>query len=929
MTVDISDPTVASEDQLQEIEKFHGVSLRDTPTELLQFVVDQSKSAGNLAFRDHRYQEAVKLYSQAIAGAPKDASLFANRSAAYLMIGAKQEAHNDAAKTTKLKPDWPKGFFRLGMASLSMYEYGRAAAAFARGLRLDPSNKDLAARKATAEAHSKYEDACLQAQLGTHRRNLVLKLRAARRHELQDGMERQFKQSMTAPDWEMEDYDWRVLPCSSLRQWHSSSRRRFDHFTKILTLERPTFFPGSKLKRLNKARFMADPRARMLMGYVSALADLANPKAALPLLADERRLAAYEAAIVAALEEQPGAHILVLGAGSGVLALMAARAGAGRVTAVERSRMLYRMARQALDANLDAPGAANIRIVDCQLRGVGVQGESLPAEEQNALGSDVLGMGLLGALDYASAHLLKRGARVAPMFLRVRAMLVEMRITDVSGFDLSGLNRYRWNPSHEKIDLSRVPHTRLSNAFTAIDLDLQRRVDSLSGGGLEDGAILEILWESDRTLKVPATCSGRWNAVVFWFKGAKVLVRVRQDAGQLHFSAKRGAKRPRHAWVPRWHFDMVLDGQRNEAYQRAIRRAIDIKRGLGAKEVSVLDIGAGSGILSLMAARAGADRVTGAEIGQHMCDVAAEAVVLNGYAGKCIMINKDVRRMDAAAKPDGTPPDMEQKANVCIFEVFDSGLMGEGVLHLLAWAHARLLTPDCTLVPMAATVYCQPIQMRTQRVLGFDMAQANRWRWRPEYEGLDLGHIRSQWKALGPVTEVFAFDFYEAEANMQAAETTVRLTAHTHGTCNAIAFWFNLHLDEETELHTSPYTDKGPTWQQAVQCVEEVHLVPGQRFNLVAKHDTYGLSFALQTDKPAAESGMGRGSENAPPLWDPWWKATFEEVGKVNEKLSRAAVQNPLEYRATALAAVQIGSRPHDLGLDAEQAAAFCTRFMS
>lgn len=49
----------------------------------------------------------------------------------------------------------------------------------------------------------------------------------------------------------------------------------------------------------------------------------------------------------------------------------------------------------------------------------------------------------------------------------------------------------------------------------------------------------------------------------------------------------------------------------------------------------------------------------------------------------------------------------------------------------------------------------------------------------------------------------------------------------------------------------------------------------------------------------------------------------------MNEKLSRAAVQNPLEYRATALAAVQIGSRPHDLGLDAEQAAAFCTRFMS
>ena len=31
-----------------------------------------------------------------------------------------------------------------------------------------------------------------------------------RRRELQEGMERQFKQSMTAPDWEMEDYEWQA-----------------------------------------------------------------------------------------------------------------------------------------------------------------------------------------------------------------------------------------------------------------------------------------------------------------------------------------------------------------------------------------------------------------------------------------------------------------------------------------------------------------------------------------------------------------------------------------------------------------------------------------------------------------------------------------------------------------------------------------------
>ncbi|CAL8464828.1 g4363 [Coccomyxa elongata] len=641
--------------------------------------------------------------------------------------------------------------------------------------------------------------------------------------------------------------------------------------------------------------------------------------------------------------------------------------------------------KHVLAANVDSPGAARVHLIDRPLRCIGVQGEDLPPDVQRSLDeaakhqaspeegdestrtssssksavaaaeiSDaaallperadvlvtdlldhrVLGMGLLSAVDYASSRLLKRGARVVPTHIRVSAMLVEMRITQVSGFDLLGLNRYRWNPGNEKIDLCRVPHKKLSGTFTAIDIDVQQRVDSLSG--FPEAHLPEILWESDNTLKVLATCTGRWNAVVFWFTlnthgdnsvttwsdsgTAEVCTSwqqcvqyldetpVTKDTGQLHFAAEPGAKRPRHAWVPRWHFDMVLDEQRNVAYEKAIARAIEIKRALGCKDVSVLDIGAGSGLLSLMAARAGADRVTGAEVGQHMCDVAAEAVVMNGYAAKCLMINKDVRRIDVAAKADGTPPDMEQKANLCVFEVFDSGLIGEGVLHLMAWAQARLLTPDCTLVPMAAMVYCQPIQMRTGRVLGFDMAQAN----------------QSQWKALGPVTEVFAFDFYEAEANMQVAEVSVRLTAHSQGVCNAIAFWFSLHLDEETELHTSPYEEKGNTWQQAVQWVEEMSVVPGQRFSVVAKHDTYGLSFTLQP-----ESSSDNVPERSVPLWDPLWKATFEELGKINENLSKGTVQNPLEFRATALAAVQIGSRPHDLGLDAEQAAAFCTRYMS
>lgn len=58
------------------------------------------------------------------------------------------------------------------------------------------------------------------------------------------------------------------------------------------------------------------------------------------------------------------------------------------------------------------------------------------------------------------------------------------------------------------------------------------------------------------------------------------------------------------------------------------------------------------------------------------------------------------------------------------------------------------------------------------------------------------------------MTEVFAFDFYEAEANMQPAEVALPLTVTATGTCNAVAFWFSLQLDEETELLTGPYEEK-------------------------------------------------------------------------------------------------------------------------
>ena len=60
----------------------------------------------------HIVAEAIRLYTQAIAGAPKDAELLANRSIAHLSADNREEALQDAVDALKLRPDWAKAHYR-------------------------------------------------------------------------------------------------------------------------------------------------------------------------------------------------------------------------------------------------------------------------------------------------------------------------------------------------------------------------------------------------------------------------------------------------------------------------------------------------------------------------------------------------------------------------------------------------------------------------------------------------------------------------------------------------------------------------------------------------------------------------------------------------------------------------------------------------
>jgi predicted RNA methylase len=693
-------------------------------------------------------------------------------------------------------------------------------------------------------------------------------------------------------------------------------------------------------------------------------------------------------------------NVLTLANGGGGIIPMCARASAAtQVHAIERNRFLYRMAKQCVRSNAavnfaeSTPPPPPIHLIDQKLelcRADGAEGgkrssskvvkNDADADEEEVSEEDAvsaaadgetaretvmsspadviltdlmdhaggLGLGLLPAIDHAGAHLAHPTSVVVPSRLRVMAVLIELRMDGVSGFDLRSLNAYRWHPQAAKIDLEGEPHRVLSAPFEVTDLNLTQRLraaatkaaeeaeekggsensgnnksSSSGGGGGSGGGAAD--WEQDVTLTIPATAEGAWNAIAFWFEadmgggdilrscppppwnnptptdtpsaassaftfasggrsttgtagaagaakdtnryfdanswgtavqyldelyvdeGESVEVCVRRDATQIFFASSPPPTRPRHANIPQWHYDMLNDAGRNDAYNSAIAAAVTRRKGKGpGRRVDVLDAGSGSGLLSMMSRRAGADHVTACEQATHMTDAGEETVCMNGYGGDILCLNRDVRRVftqesdglvRGGLKPDGTQVEMERPADIMVYEVFDSGLIGEGVLHILAAARRRLLAGDATLVPCRAMVYAQPVEMRVGTVRcgpdpggggggdsdcassnpggpnggevgdgevgggdsdacpAFDMSQANRWRWRPDYEGVNLEKCRDKWRALGDPVEVFEFDFYDVCAEeLRPAAANLDVKVNAEGVFNAVVFWFELHL---------------------------------------------------------------------------------------------------------------------------------------
>jgi len=310
--------------------------------------------------------------------------------------------------------------------------------------------------------------------------------------------------------------------------------------------------------------------------------------------------------------------------------------------------------------------------------------------------------------------------------------------------------------------------------------------------------------------------------------------------------------------------DMLHDEERNLKYNLALQKAIHSKKSKG-QPVRVLDIGTGTGLLSIMAAQANATSITACETFQPMVKCAREVIAHNQCQDKINLIPK--RSTDITV---GATGDMSEKANILVTEVFDTELIGEGAIGTYNHANKFLLTDDSIAVPARATIFAQLVE--SPLALSWNRAQTIKFLGHELTPPPDVVHCPGngavhdiqlsqmnpkEMKFLSEPVPVFHFDWNSKKPIPDDECKPVSITSTAAGTVQAVLMWWSLDMDCEGEIILScappwshpdgeqlPWRDH---WMQAIYYLPtDFHIQSaGEELCLMSYHDEYSLWFGL------------------------------------------------------------------------------------
>jgi len=279
--------------------------------------------------------------------------------------------------------------------------------------------------------------------------------------------------------------------------------------------------------------------------------------------------------------------------------------------------------------------------------------------------------------------------------------------------------------------------------------------------------------------------------------------------------------------TPDWHFRIVRDHKRNAAYDAALRKAV-------GPQSRVLDIGSGTGLLAMMAARAGAAEVFTCEQNAAVAEAAERVLEANGFAGRIKLIGKHSSELDLDR-------DLGGPIDVLVSEIVSNNLIGEGCLAVMEEA-APWLKPDGRMIPQAGIVR-----------VALAWSEAARKHAMGKAEGFDLSPfntlaVRAREHAVGDpeieirssTADLMRFDFLSG-GPFRPQET--RATVVSDGRpANGIVQWILLQMDDTIVYENHPGPGVQSCWAALFYPLDEIlESSSGEEVRIVGTHDRTSL----------------------------------------------------------------------------------------
>lgn len=301
--------------------------------------------------------------------------------------------------------------------------------------------------------------------------------------------------------------------------------------------------------------------------------------------------------------------------------------------------------------------------------------------------------------------------------------------------------------------------------------------------------------------------------------------------------------------APRIHTRMLQDRTRTEQYLRAIA-------GVVQPGDVVVEIGTGTGILALAAARAGARKVYAIEA-TRIGSLAQRMFAANGFSDRITLISGW-----------STQVTLPEPADVLISEIIGNNPLGEQVLEATLDARQRLLKPNARMVPQRLAIYGIPMAIPEETLQQFTFSEAAVENWATWY-GFDFSPLRNalrgrahvvqvnpqrakHWSALG--APILFADLNLGTVKQPVVDQMHHVVASEAGCLNAVLVYFTLDLGNGYSISTAPEVApddnhwKCPVWLLG----EGVNVEAGDTFAIRYTYRTAGQRNGI-TLKPASD----------------------------------------------------------------------------